>query len=958
MAGLSSDFKLLIDIDGTLDASPLSFDKDSQHEKTHQRVPVSLCARSITSNACKALESCSLTCLDMRFNKNKNIVALPIKELCTIASLQEIRCWDCSSMCNSPLLQPFNDLRTYLEKGAVNAAILRELGVWALTPVHSFCINQLETDLEAPFLIEDYKSALATLTSLPTPTRQRFETQVQKLTANILLVSDLGRAEDFALLIRDNGTLDASPQWECKEVTGCIPQNLCAKFVSAHAARQLKSTRIVCLDLKNNRNLVTLPCKLCDIDSLQELILTGCSSLNEKGGIDLTTLVGKETMKGLQMSFVNELEMNLEGPMQRGEYQSALQIFKSNLKSLGYRIRERFKAKFEKIQANILLTSTTVKAEDFAMLFESGGTLDASPQCDEETGRIAHGLCARFISVHAARALQSTGIACLNLTHNQYLNNLPVKELCNIESLMELRCEGCCSLTTIGTTDLTTLDGIEAVKALPAWGFELALLKHIQRKDYQMALEILKSDHELIPSGTRFIEMIQKIEANILLASIAGNSSLSDFQQLIMRQSCRHINHSREAPTACLDASPACGDRQIHDFLCARFMSEYAASNLNGIVSLDLSHNPHLAKLPVKELCGIDTLQELSCRGCSALIVKGGIDLTSLDGKETIKVLPVYGIEVALLELIQRREYEAALEMLIDTMKSLAPQTLERYKTKLDKARANMLLASNTVCAQDFIPLIRDGTLDACPVSEDDTKQMPYGLCARLITPHAIQVLDSCKMQCLDIRSNPHIFKVPAEVLCKSSIRMLECAGCPLLDSPPAEVADRGGTESMRFLRECFTDGAMNQSLALFLIGDGEAGKTSVMRAIMNEEGSPPDVSPAIAKDTRTVGMDMIKWPTKDRQGHPFTFEIKDVGGQKVYMKLYEFFVLNRGIYLYLWRADRDIQSIIKSITQWLNLLQSCVPGVSVVPVCTHIDCVSPTDLELKYKGVKKGFHD
>ena len=168
MAGLSLDFKSLIDIDGTLDASPLSFDKDSQHEKTHQHVPVSLCARSITSNAYKALASCSLTCLDVRFNKN--IVALPMKDLCTIASLQEIRCWDCSSMCNFPLLQPFNDLRTDLEKGAVKAAILWELGVRALTAVRTFCINQLETDLEAPFLIEDYKSA----TSLPTPTRQRF----------------------------------------------------------------------------------------------------------------------------------------------------------------------------------------------------------------------------------------------------------------------------------------------------------------------------------------------------------------------------------------------------------------------------------------------------------------------------------------------------------------------------------------------------------------------------------------------------------------------------------------------------------------------------------------------------------------------------------------------------------------------------------------------------------------
>jgi len=77
-------------------------------------------------------------------------------------------------MCNFPLLQPFNDLRTDLEKGAVKAAILWELGVRSLTAVRTFCINQLETDLEAPFLIEDYKSALTTLTSLPTPTRQRF----------------------------------------------------------------------------------------------------------------------------------------------------------------------------------------------------------------------------------------------------------------------------------------------------------------------------------------------------------------------------------------------------------------------------------------------------------------------------------------------------------------------------------------------------------------------------------------------------------------------------------------------------------------------------------------------------------------------------------------------------------------------------------------------------------------
>jgi len=61
--------------------------------------------------------------------------------------------------------------------------------------------------------------------------------------------------------------------------------------------------------------------------------------------------------------------------------------------------------------------------------------------------------------------------------------------------------------------------------------------------------------------------------------------------------------------------------------------------------------------------------------------------------------------------------------MLNDTLKSLAPQTLECYKNKLDKARAKVLLASNTVCAQDYIPLI----CDACPVSEDDTNRCRMG---------------------------------------------------------------------------------------------------------------------------------------------------------------------------------------------------------------------------------------
>jgi GTPase SAR1 family protein len=155
----------------------------------------------------------------------------------------------------------------------------------------------------------------------------------------------------------------------------------------------------------------------------------------------------------------------------------------------------------------------------------------------------------------------------------------------------------------------------------------------------------------------------------------------------------------------------------------------------------------------------------------------------------------------------------------------------------------------------------------------------------------------------------------------------------------------------MMFLRECVEDGTINESLALFLIGDGEVSKTSLMRALMNKQGNTAD---RVGIDTRTVGMDMVDWHTTDLQGAELILKIKDVGGQQVYMKLHELLVLDIAMYLYLWRADSNVGTIIQSIIKWLNLLQSCVPGVAVVPLVTHIDCVGAADLETKRQAVQQ----
>ena len=80
----------------------------------------------------------------------------------------------------------------------------------------------------------------------------------------------------------------------------------------------------------------------------------------------------------------------------------------------------------------------------------------------------------------------------------------------------------------------------------------------------------------------------------------------------------------------------------------------------------------------------------------------------------------------------------------------------------------------------------------------------------------------------------------------------LWCQDCPNLWSPPHEVASQGGTATMDFLR----DGAKNLEMSLFLIGDGEAGKTSVLRALKSER----NVAEWIREDQRTVPRWASKW--------------------------------------------------------------------------------------------------
>jgi hypothetical protein len=146
--------------------------------------------------------------------------------------------------------------------------------------------------------------------------------------------------------------------------------------------------------------------------------------------------------------------------------------------------------------------------------------------------------------------------------------------------------------------------------------------------------------------------------------------------------------------------------------------------------------------------------------------------------------------------------------------------------------------------------LVVGGTLN---VSRDALEaDIPLRFFPRVITPQAAMALQESGITCLDLRSNPYLLRLPTADLCTiNTLRQLECSGCPRLYSPPPEVAESNGRDVMQFLRQCVENGALNESLAVVFIGDGEAGKTSSAKALMNEEGN---TAGPIGKDMRTVG--------------------------------------------------------------------------------------------------------
>jgi GTPase SAR1 family protein len=216
------------------------------------------------------------------------------------------------------------------------------------------------------------------------------------------------------------------------------------------------------------------------------------------------------------------------------------------------------------------------------------------------------------------------------------------------------------------------------------------------------------------------------------------------------------------------------------------------------------------------------------------------------------------------------------------------------------------------------------------------------------------------KLRALIVSHNTNLKTLPVDELMEiESLISIECRGCSRLYCPPPEIAELKGVEVVNYLKSARVDGILNKHFEMITIGKGEAGKTSVIRALMN------GTSEEIHEDKRTVGIDLKTWDLTKEEG--LKFHIKDLAGQAVYTLTNQYFLVRRAIYLLVWRVDvvdvvvegksSDTELWEKRVSDmvltWMESMQLRVPGASILLVVTHIDCVSQKELDRQIKFVQ-----
>ena len=359
----------------------------------------------------------------------------------------------------------------------------------------------------------------------------------------------------------------------------------------------------------------------------------------------------------------------------------------------------------------------------------------------------------------------------------------------------------------------------------------------------------------------------------------------------------------------------------------------------------------------------LKTLPKSACQG-SSVYVEHNIVLYRIDAPPNAHVSAVGSIAKSVSEVVSQRWSQTKAKKLQDD------------RTKFERHLCFLLLSN-----KDGVALLRSLAYGRGPEEFLSELRKLYQNLEQVKDTNKIEKgisgLNDCLIS-LDVSHNPSLKGIPVPELCEiQSLNFIECVGSPQVYSLPPEVAKQGGSNAMEYLRLTQGNSTESRELQIIVIGNGEAGKSSLINCVRNQDGK----SKKIHEDDRTVGIDISEWkPTpftvKDKDAEMRDMDMPerviepdnlncrflDLAGQDVYGSSNQFFLVPRALYVIAWRvikssedANDDMskkkEELEHMIVNWMDSLQVRVPGASVVLVCTHIDAAAATDGEMTTKS-------
>jgi internalin A len=165
------------------------------------------------------------------------------------------------------------------------------------------------------------------------------------------------------------------------------------------------------------------------------------------------------------------------------------------------------------------------------------------------------------------------------------------------------------------------------------------------------------------------------------------------------------------------------------------------------------------------------------------------------------------------------------------------------------------------------------------------------------------EIAELKNLTALELSGN-RLTSLPAEIVKLKNLTGLDLSVNPL-ESPPLDIANRGIEAIRSYFKSLEGEKEPLNEVKVLLVGDGGAGKTSLVKQVLGEEFD--------MHEPQTHGINLRDWQSEDIHVHFWDF-----GGQEIMHATHQFFLSKRSLYILVLDGRRD-----EKTEYWLKHIES-----------------------------------